>query len=91
MNLYTQLVSQIIKDQESIIGPVALEQARKVDGLEIIDINSIKINGDAKIVISALVEQYAILFGRASVEICKEAVLESKPQLPKEDLPEILR
>ena len=91
MDQYSQIVSQIIKDQEAIIGPVAIEQARKVQGLEIANIDSIKISGNAKDVLSQLVEQYSKLFGRASIEVCKEAVHESKTHISKEDLPEVLQ
>ena len=35
MDVFGQIVEKIIKEQESIIGPVALEQARKVEGLNV--------------------------------------------------------
>ncbi len=91
MNQYSQIVSQIIKDQEAIIGPVALEQARKVKGLDVANINDIKINGDGKDILMHLVDQYSKLFGRASIEVCKEAVHEVESKLKPEELPEILR
>lgn len=91
MDQYSQIVSQIIKDQEEIIGPVAIEQARKVHGLEVSNSHSVKISGNAKDVLSQLVDQYSKLFGRASIEVCKEAVHESKVNIAKEDLPEVLR
>lgn len=90
MDQYTQIVSQIIKDQEAIIGPVAVEQARKVKGLEI-EADKVKINGNAKDILNQLVEQYSKLFGRASIEVCRESVHVAKTNLPKEDLPEVLR
>ncbi len=91
MEPYSQIVSQIIKDQEVIIGPIALEQARKVSGLEIENLNDVKIKGDAKNVLTDLVEQYAKLFGKASIEVCREAVRETKLQFSQDQLPEILR
>jgi len=91
MDVYSQLVSQIIKDQEIIIGPIALEQARKVEGLNVDNVNDIKIQGDAKTVIGNLVSQYVKLFGQASIEVCKEAVHEIKTAVSAKDLPEILR
>ena len=91
MDQYSQIASQIIKDQEAIIGPVAIEQARKVQGLEITDVDIVKISGNAKDVLFHLVEQYSKLFGRASIEVCKEAVHEAKTDLKKDDLPEILQ
>lgn len=91
MDQYSQIASRIIKDQELIIGPIALEQARKVEGLEIVNEDNLKIVGNAKDVLQKLVDQYASLFGRASIEVCKEAVHEAKTKVAASDLPEILR
>lgn len=88
---YAQVVRQIIKEQESIIGPVALEQARKISGLEIANLDDIKLNGDAKKIVGDLVAQYAKLFGKASIEVCKEAIHDGKTNVSSEELPEILR
>lgn len=87
MDIFAQAVSKIIKEQEGIIGPVALEQAKKVPGL--------KVNGDVTIegnkteVLGKLVEQYQHLFGQTSVEVCKEAV--RGLQLPAESVPALLK
>lgn len=91
MEPYSLIVSQIIKDQEVIIGPIALEQARKVSGLEIISLDNVKISGDAKNVLGHLVDQYAKLFGRASIEVCKEAIRETKQTFRDDELPDILK
>lgn len=90
-NPYSLAVGKIIKEQEAIIGPIALEQAQKVSGLEVSSLDDIKISGNAKDVLSNLVEQYAKLFGQASIEVCREAVRESKAKLSKDDLPTILQ
>lgn len=91
MEPYSQIVSQIIKDQEDIIGPIALEQAKKINGLTITSLDNITISGDAKDVLSNLVDQYSKLFGKASIEVCKEAMRDSKSTLKPEEVPEILR
>ena len=91
MEPYSQIVSQIIKDQQDIIGPIALEQAKKINGLTITSLDNITISGDAKDVLSNLVDQYSKLFGRASIEVCKEAMRDSKSTLKPEEVPEILR
>ncbi|HSA83688.1 MAG TPA: hypothetical protein VLF20_02265 [Patescibacteria group bacterium] len=91
MDIFSQLAEKIIKEQEVIIGPVALEQARKVSGLEVNDTGTIKINGNGKTVLTDLVKQYAKLFGQTSIEVCREAVREVKTKLSKEDLPAILQ
>ena len=91
MDVYSQIASQIIKDQEAIIGPVALEQAKKVAGLEVDNTENVKLNGNAKDILAHLVDQYANLFGRASIEVCREAVHEIKTAISQDELPEILR
>ena len=91
IDVYSQVVRQIIKEQEAIIGPIALEQAQKVSGLDVVTIDNIKISGNAKEVLKSLVERYAKLFGQASIEVCKEAVNSSKSKFSKEDLPTILQ
>ena len=35
MDILSQIAEKIIKEQENIIGPVALEQAQKVPGLSV--------------------------------------------------------
>lgn len=91
MDTYSQIVSQIIRDQAEIIGPVALEQAKKISGLNVSSASDVKITGNAKDVLGNLVEQYSKLFGRASIEVCKEAVRETKSPLKEDDLPDILK
>lgn len=88
---YAQIVAQIIKEQEAIIGPIALEQARKVSGLKVNGLENIGVVGNGKEVLENLVQQYAKIFGQASIEVCKEAVREAKTKLNKDDLPKILQ
>jgi predicted homoserine dehydrogenase-like protein len=90
-DFYVQLAGKIIKEQEAIIGPIALEQAKKVSGLEIVSEGDIKISGNAKEVLDSLVSRYAKLFGQASIEVCKEAVRSTKTVISKDDLPAILQ
>jgi histone H3/H4 len=91
MDIFAQIAEKIIKEQEVIIGPVAFEQAKKVSGMEVSDAGNVKISGNAKEVLTHLVEQYEKLFGRTSVEVCREAVRSIKSQLSKDDLPVILQ
>lgn len=91
MNLYEQVATQIVKDQEAVIGPLAFDQARKVAGIQI-DLNGkVKISGNGKEILTSLVKVYSEFFGQASVEVCKEAVREVNPSVPKEELPDILK
>ena len=77
-----QIASNIIKEQELIIGPLAWDKAEKVVGLHILDKKSGAVSIDSGIdvrsVIDNLVKAYERLFGRASHEVCREA---SKPFL----------
>lgn len=89
--LYTQIVGKIIREQETIIGPIALEQAQKVSGLKVSNLDAITINGNAKEVLENLVKQYAKLFGQTSIEVCKEAVRDLKTKIAKDELPVVLQ
>lgn len=90
MDIFAQLAEKIIKEQESIIGPVAYEQARKVEGLEVTDSGKVTIHGKAKEVLTQLVKQYEKLFGRTSVEVCREAVKSIISKAPKDEVPQVL-
>jgi len=91
MDIFAQIVEKIIKEQETIIGPVALEQARKVSGLIINwEKHEVKLEGDKKEIVEKLVEQYEYLFGKASVEVCKDAVKNLLPKIPQDQRPQLL-
>ncbi len=90
MDPYAQGISQIIKEQQAIIGPIALDQAKKVPGLEV-NGTDIKIAGNKKEVLTNLVNQYTKLFGQASVEVCKEAFSSFAEKIPPADVPDILK
>lgn len=90
MDIFAQMAQRIIKEQESIIGPVALEQAKKVPGLKIDWQNhEVAISADEKTVIEDLVKQYQNLFGQTSVEVCKDAI--KGLSIPADSLPALLK
>lgn len=88
-DIYTSLASKIVKEQEAVIGPLAWTEAKKVSGIQVAD-NTIKIKGDGKATLEKLVNQYAGLFGRASIEVCKEAVRKLIADVDQKDIPKIL-
>lgn len=92
MDYLTEITTRIIKEQELIIGPLAWEEARMVSGLKV-DIlqHAIEIEGEATAVVNGLVKQYERLFGRASVEVCKDAVKDIITNMPKEQVPSLLK
>ncbi len=92
MDAYPEIAKRIIEEQEAIIGPVAIEQAEQVPGLDLDWANRhVVVTGPGKQVINQLVLQYTSLFGQASVEVCKEAASKITSRLSPEQLPESLR
>jgi len=91
-SIYEKIVVNIIKQQESLIGPVAVERAKQVEGLNVDwSKQSVTLAGDMPKVIDALVEQYKLLFGQISVEVCKEAMSSIASSLTPEQIPSSLR
>lgn len=89
---FNQMVIKIISEQENIIGPLAVEQAQKVNGISLDWPNrKLTINGDEKVVIDSLVKQYEKIFGQASIEICKEVASSFLDKLSKNEIPTILQ
>lgn len=92
MSVFEQMVVKIIKSQEIIIGPVAIEQARRVPHLTVNwQEEEIIIEGDEADTVDALVEVYKELFGQISVEVSKEAAASLMGKLPADKLPEALK
>ena len=90
MNIFSEISMKIIKEQELIIGPLAWSEARKVEGLRVVDEHQGQVSiesGDNKAVIDRLVSQYERLFGRASQEVCKEAAAELLKGLAPDQIP----
>lgn len=74
-----------------IIGPLALDQVKKVSGIKILNADEVQITGDGKAVLTHLISQFEKFFGKASIEVCKDAVKEINPPIPSDQLPDILR
>jgi hypothetical protein len=91
---FPKLVQRIIKEQELVIGPLAWDEARKVQGLQIIDQKKGEVvlqNGDPKNIIDRLVAQYERIFGRASHEVCRESVQDLIKEMLPEEIPSSLK
>lgn len=90
--LLAQIAEKIIEQQESIIGPIAVEQARQVRELTIDwPQHLVGIEGNPQDAIDDLVAQYKDLFGQIAVETCKEAVGRYLVQLPEDQKPKSLK
>jgi hypothetical protein len=88
----SQIPIRIIKEQELVIGPLAWDEARKVPGLTVDQShNSVSLSGDNKDIINRLVAQYERIFGKASHEVCREAVHDIVAQMPAEEVPSSLK
>lgn len=79
---------QIIKEQ--VVGPVAFDLAKSVSAIHLGAQENVSIDGDPKTALESLVLQYQRLFGKASVEVSKEAIKRSKLIFEATDLPTIL-
>lgn len=87
-----QLASRIIKEQELIIGPLAWDEAKKVPGLRLdVAEHAAHVEGDTPVVLGALVTRYERLFGKASREVCRDAVRPFLSQISQEEIPAVLR
>jgi hypothetical protein len=86
------IFNRIIREQTAIIGPLAQQLARNVQGIHLKNDDTVDvIEGDSVIVLHDLITTYSQLFGQASIEICKDAVHSISPPIPPEMLPEELR
>lgn len=92
MDSFIAMAVRIIREQELIIGPLAWDEAKKVPGLVIsTEKEEISFEGDKVQVLNGLVKQYSRLFGRASQEVCKDAVKDLITGLPQNEVPELLK
>jgi hypothetical protein len=95
MSKYDVIATKIIKEQESLMGPVAWYEAGKVKGLKIVDQNvgtvAIDDSANSMSVVDDLVTQYDNLFGRAAREVCKEAVTALVADLQPSEVPSSLK
>ncbi len=89
-----RIIVRIIKEQELIIGPLAWDEARKVQGLSVVDqkTGEVSLQGqDQKSVVNQLIIQYEKIFGKASHAVCHDAVQDILKEMPPEEVPEGLR
>lgn len=88
---YAEIATRIIKSQEDIIGPLALQQAQKVSGLRVSwQSKKVEIQGDSAKVIDNLVKQYEALFGSIAVETCRDVTKQLVSKLPEQERPKSL-
>jgi hypothetical protein len=93
LSIFEKITLRIIKEQESVIGPLAWDEARKVQGLHIIDqkTGAVAVDKEEKETVDRLVSQYDRLFGQASREVSRAAVHSLVADLLPEEVPSTLR
>lgn len=91
--LFDQIAEKIIAQQEQIIGPVAVQQARQVDGITVDwgNNHTVTLEGNGKEILDDLINQYRELFGQIAVEVSKEAAAKLASGLTPDQLPELLK
>ena len=90
MDIFNQIAEKIIREQETIIGPLALEQAKNVPGIVLDQKQHVDLTGDKKKTVEKLIETYQNLFGNTSLEVCRSAVKDLVSKLPKDQVPALL-
>src|SRR4051812_49308547 len=93
MTTLDKIAGRIVKEQELVIGLMAWTEAQKVQGIHVLDQGRGEIeltNGDPKQVVDRLVDQYERLFGRASIEVCREAASSLISSLAPSEIPSSL-
>lgn len=90
--IFAKIAEKIIAGQESIIGPIAIEEAKMVEGLNVDwKEKTITFTGDHTQIIEKLIEKYRDFFGQVSVEVCREATKKMISEIPKDELPPLLK
>lgn len=85
------IIKAIIVSQQAVVGPLAIQIANKVSGLEVSsDLSRVGISGDEQKILENLVKKYETLFGRASVEVCKDAIRPIIAKMKDATVPQIL-
>lgn len=89
----SQVVLTIIKRQEAVIGPLAWNEANKVQGLKVERASRTveMTEPDQKAIVDRLVAQYERLFGKASHFVCREAVASLLTSMSSSEIPSSLR
>lgn len=86
---YQKAVFNIIDIQKQIIGPLALDMARRVQNISVGKNGEVEIAGDPLTVLHQLVKEYEVLFGELSVKVSRDSIRDM--QFAPTELPEILR
>jgi hypothetical protein len=88
MDTFEQITLRIVEDQENIIGPLAREEALRISGISFVnDGKDVSLSGDKRHLIDQVVARYEHLFGKASVQVCRDAAAPFLPSLKTGETP----
>ncbi len=90
MEKYKNAIKYILQEQELIIGPVAKDLAKQVEGVKITD-NDIIITSDPKDTLQKVISQFQSLFGQLSIEVSKQVIKTKGLKFEPGELPDILK
>jgi hypothetical protein len=91
-NIYSEMATRIVLEQEKIIGPVAYSQAETVPTLAVDRKGrTVTVTGNGSEAIDKLIQSYKDFFGIAAVEVCKEAVGNTRFRLQPNEMPQLLK
>lgn len=80
---YTEIIEQLIEEEKDIIGKVAVQQADKIDGLQVDDAGSVtELDRDGEEVVKELLFAYRSIVGNQAVEIAKRKVRNDLDTVP---------
>jgi hypothetical protein len=92
LNQFPQIALRIIRAQETVIGPLAWDEANEVKGFHVDQkTEKVSFDGDQKDILNKLVVQYEHIFGLASDAVCREAVQDIIVEMKPDEVPESLR
>lgn len=92
LDIFSQITNQIVKEQERIIGNLAIEQASMVAGVNIDPVtNKVSVVGNGSQVVDDLIAQYSNFFGSAAIEVCRDAASPYLSRLTDTQMPSMLK
>lgn len=87
---YSQLAQAITIRQETLIGPLAWDQAASVNGIQVLDKSASVVSANPRETVDELIGRFSAIFGQAAVEVSKEAVAPLIVNSSPEQLPHLL-
>lgn len=87
---FSVVALRIVEHQKQLIGPLAVDLAKKAGGIEFTSEKELVIYGDPRKVLGNLVNQYKNVFGDLSVQVSRRAVKTLTLDFASGELPEVL-